>query len=484
MREPTAVAPDTMITRQAWLSLSVTTIVTFLVVVDLSAINVAFPSIREDFEVSRSQLSWVVSGYNVTVGALLLFAGRLGDSLGRRRVFLPGVVLFMLGSMFSGLAPNANLLIAARVFQATGGAITMATSFAVMLPDFPPARRSTAIGIAGAAGSLGAVVGPAFGAFLIDAFNWRAIFLVNVPLCILVLVIGPRFLRESSDPDATGRIDLFGVVIGTAAITMVMLAIVQSESRGISDPRGIALLLIGLALFPLVVKRSRTHPEPLLDLSLFRYRSYRSTNLSVMFYGLAFTSGGLAGSLALQDLWGQSIRMTGLALMPGPLVAVFISPITGSIADRFGHRWVLGLGSACCGSGYLGYLLVLDETPHIWDRFVPIGLLVGFGIGLTVATWSSAGLSDIPPAKFGVAGATFNTIRQASHALGISVVITLISLGANELDLYGYRWAWGWASGCYFISAILVVVTFPAGSSHDRALTDKTSLGTDPNRVS
>ena len=320
----------------------------------------------------------------------------------------------------------------------------------------------------------GAALLSAFGAFLIDAFSWRAIFLVNVPLCILVLVLGPRFLRESSDPDASGRIDLLGVAIGTTAVTMVMFAIVQSESRGIGDPRGLALLLIGLALFPLVINRSRTHPEPLLDLSLFRYRSYRSTNFSVMFYGLAFTSGGLASSLALQDLWGQSIRMTGLALMPGPLVAVFISPITGSIADHVGHRWVLGLGSACCGSGYLGYLLFLDQTPHIWDHFVPIGLLVGFGIGLTVATWSSAGLSDIPPPKFGVAGATFNTIRQVSYALGISVVITLISLGSNGLDLYGYRWAWGWASACYFISALLVVVTFPAGSSHERALANKT----------
>lgn len=472
MPEPTAVAPDTTITRQAWLALSVTTLVTFLVVIDLSAVNVAFPSIREDFDVSRSQLSWVVSGYSVTVGALLLFAGRLGDSLGRRRVFLPGVVIFLVGSLLSGLAPNASLLIAARVFQATGGAVTMATSFAVMLPDFPPARRSTAIGIAGAAGSFGAVVGPAFGALLIDAFNWRAIFLVNVPLCILVLVLGPRFLRESSDPDATGRIDLLGVVIGTAAVTFVMFAIVQSESLGISDARVIGLFLTGLALFPLLIKRSRTHPEPLLDLSLFRYRSYRSTNLSVLFYGLGFTSGGLAGSLVLQDLWGQSIRMTGLALMPGPLIAVFVSPITGSIADRFGHRWVLGLGCTMCGSGYLGYLLLLDETPHIWDRFVPLGLLVGLGIGLTVATWSSAGLSDIPPAKFGVAGATFNTIRQASYALGISVVITLISLGANEFDLGGYRWAWGWVAACYFVSAALVMLTFPAGSSHDRAMAE------------
>ncbi len=469
MHEFTAGAPDTTITRQAWLSLGVTTIVTFLVVIDVSAVNVAFPSIREDFEVSRTQLSWVISAYNVTVGALLLFAGRLGDSLGRRRVFLPGVGVFLFGSLLCGLAPNATLLIAARVVQAIGGAVTMATSFAVMLPDFPAARRSTAIGIAGASGAFGAVIGPVAGSFLTDAFSWRAIFLVNVPLCLIILFLGPRLLRESSDPDATGRIDLIGVVIGTTAVTLMMLAIVQSEGWGVDDPRVIGMFLLGGALLPWLIRRSRTHPEPLLDLALFRHQSYRSTNVGVAFYGLAFTSGALVGSLALQDLWGQSLRATGLAFMPGPLLAVVVSPITGSIADRFGHRWVLGIGSTLCGAGYLGYVLLMTETPHIWDQFVPLGLLVGLGIGLTVATWSSAGLSDIPPAKFGVAGATFNTIRQASYALGISVVITLISVGADEFDLAGYRWAWGWVAACYFISAIVVVLTFPSGSSHDRA---------------
>ncbi len=461
--------PDTTVSTQAWLALSVTTLTTFLVVIDLSAVNVAFPSIQNDFGVPRSQLSWVISGYNITVGALLLLAGRLGDSIGRRRVFLPGVALFMLGSLLTGVAPNAPLLITFRVIQAVGGAVTMATSFAVMLPDFPASRRSTAIGVAGAAGSLGAVTGPVIGSALIDAFNWRAIFLINVPLCVLVLIIGPRLLRESKDPEATGRIDLTGVAIGTTAVTLVMFAIVQSESWGIGDPRGVALFAIGVALFPALVRRSRSHPEPLLDLSLFAYRSYRSTNISVVFYGFAFTAGGFVTSLVLQDLWGQSIRTTGLALMPAPLIAAVLSPITGSVADRFGHRWVLGAGSFLCASGYLGYLAVLTEEPRVWDQLVPLSIPIGLGIGLTVATWSSAGLSDIPPSRFGVAGATFNTIRQAAYALGISVTITLVALGVDETDITGYRWAWVWISACYILSSVVVIVTFPSGSSHDRA---------------
>ncbi len=461
--------PDTTISRPAWLALSVTTLVTFLVVVDITAVNVAFPSIQEDLEASRSQLSWVISGYSVTVGALLLLAGRLADSTGRRRVFLPGVAVFMLGSLLSGLAPSAGLLIAARIIQAIGGATITATSVAVMLPDFPAARRSMAIGVTGATGALGGVAGPALGSILIDAYSWRAIFLINVPLCLLVLLLGPRLLRESCDPDASGRIDMVGAAVGTTSVTLIMFAIVQSESWGVADTRVASVFVVGVLLVPVLIRRSRRHPEPLLDLDLFRFRSYRSTNLAVIFYGFAFTGGWLLNSLVLQDLWGQSIRATGLALVPLPLIVVVVSPISGSVADRVGHRWVLGIGSALCGTGYACYALFLDETPHVYDRFVPLGLIVGVGVGLTVATWASAALADIPPAQFGVAGATYGTSRQAAHAVGVAVVITLMSLSTDELDIVGYRWAWIWVAACYFISAIIVVLTFPPGSSHDRA---------------
>ncbi|MCP5028289.1 MAG: MFS transporter [Actinomycetia bacterium] len=461
--------PETHVERHAWLALGVATLVTFLIVIDISAVNVAFPSMTEDLEATRSELSWVVSGYNITVGALLLAAGRFADSHGRRRVFLPGVAIFAVGSALSGLAPTAGFLIAARVLQAVGGAITMAASMAVVLPDFPPARRSTAIGFMGATGGLGAVAGPMLGSILIDLFSWRAIFLINVPISALILVLGPRLLRESSDPNATGNIDLIGVLIGTASVALVMFGIVQTEDWGIGDVRVWALVAAGVALFPLLIQRSRTHPEPLVNLDLFRFRSFASTNLSVVFYGLAFTSGFLVNSLLLQDLWGQSVRATGLALAPAPIISALVSPVSGSIADRLGHRWVLGIGSLCLASGYGAYALFLDETPQVWSLFVPLSIISGIGVGLTVATWTSAGLSDVPPANFGVAGATFNTVRQMTYALGISIAITLVAT-SDALDISGYRWAWIWNAACYTICAVVVMSTFPSGSSHDRAI--------------
>ena len=461
---------DDAIPRRAWLALSVSTTVVFLVVIDISAVNVAFPSIREDFEVSDTDLSWIIGAYNIVVGSLLMVSGRLADSIGRRKVYLPGVAIFGIGSLLCGLAPSAGLLIAARCVQAIGGSITFAAGFAVMLPEFPPTRRATAIGVSGATGALGAVVGPVVGSLLIDAFSWRGIFFVNVPLCVLVLIIGPRFLSESKDPNATGRIDRLGVVIGTASVALAMFAITQSESWGIGDPRVIVLFLVGVALMPVLIRRCRVHPEPLIDLGLFRYRSFTSTNVGVAFYGLAFTSGFLANSLLLQDVWDLPIREVGIALAPSPILAAIMSPLTGRWADRLGHRWLLGGGCIALATSYLLYVLLLDGTASVWTTFVPISLLGGVGVGMTVATWSSAGVSDVPQAQFGVAGATFNTLRQAAYGLGISVSITLIA-SASSADITtidGIKRAYVWVGAAYLASAIAVMLTFPAGSARQR----------------
>jgi len=470
MSAPTSAPVDEQIPREAWLALLVSTIVVFLVVIDISAVNVAFPSIREDFEVSASQLSWIISAYNIVVGALLMLSGRIADSVGRRKIYLPGVAIFGFGSLLCAVAPSAGLLIAARVVQAIGGSITLAAGFAVMLPEFPPTRRSTAIGIAGATGALGAVVGPVVGSLLIDLFSWRAIFWMNVPLCLLVLFLGPRLLSESRDPNATGRIDPIGVPLGTAAVALIMFAIVQSESWGVGDLRVIALFVIGLSLIPALLHRSRVHPEPLINLDLFKYRSFTSANIGVSFYGLAFTAGFLTNSLLLQEVWDLPIRTVGLALAPAPLLAAIISPITGRWADKIGHRWILGIGCTTAGLPYLLYVLLLRQDSGLWTTFVPISLLGGIGVGLTVATWSSAGISDIPPERFGVAGATYNTLRQAAYALGISVVITLIAAAGDDTTLRGVKWAFTWVAAGYFASALSVMLTFPAGSSRDRAV--------------
>ncbi|MFV0523772.1 MAG: MFS transporter [Acidimicrobiales bacterium] len=470
MDRPPAVADEpAVITRQAWLALIVTTLVFFLVVVDVSAVNVAFPSIGDDFGVPEGQLSWIISGYNVTVGALLLVSGRLADSIGRKRMFLPGVAVFMVGSALCGAAPSAGWLIGARIVQAIGGAVVTPTALAVALPEFPPAKRSMAIGLAGATGSLGGVAGPALGSVIIDLWSWRGIFFINVPICLLVLAISPRLLRESKNPNATGRIDYLGVPIGTAAIGLIMMAIVQSETAGLTDPRVVAMFIVGMALIPVMIRRSARHPEPLLELELFRYPSFRSTNAGVAFYSLAFTSGFLVNSLFLQRFWDLPISTVGQALILSPLLAAIASPLSGRLADRLGHRWILAAGSVLCALGYVGYVLLLDEDVTVWTRYVPVSVLTGLGVGSTIATWSSAGLSDVPAARFGTANATVRTTQQVFYALGISIVVTILAAGGADHPLSSYRWAWLFVIAMYLASAVVIAITFPPGSSSDRA---------------
>lgn len=459
---------DETIPTRAWMALFVSTLVVFLAVVNISSVNVAFPSIREDFGSTDAELSWIVGAYNLVLGSLLLAAGRLSDSLGRRRVYLPGVAIVAFGSMLCALAPGTWWLVAARVVQGVGGAITLAAGFAVMLPEFPPTRRSTPIGIAGAAGALGAVVGPVVGSLLIDLVSWRGVFWVNVPLCLLVIALGPRYLSESKDPEATGRIDWLGVAFGTVAVASIMFAIVQTETWGL-DIRVVGLIVFGFALAVALIRRSAVHAEPLIDLTLFRFQSFTSANIGGFFYGLGFTAGALVSSLLLQDVWDLSIRDVGLAFAPSPLLAAAVSPCAGRWADRIGHRWILFAGCLSCAVGYGSFIFAFTETAEPWSRFVPLSLFAGVGVGMTVSTWSSAGVADVPPARFGIAGATLNTLRSGAYGLGIAIVVALIATSGDTTTLLGIERAYAFIAVCYVLSAISVALTFPAGSARDRA---------------
>ena len=450
------------------MALFVSTLVVFLAVVNISSVNVAFPSIREDFGSTDAELSWIVGAYNLVVGSLLLAAGRLSDSLGRRRVYLPGVAIVAFGSMLCALAPGTWWLVAARVVQGVGGNSGSITAKPAANVIAPPTRRSTPIGIAGAAGALGAVVGPVVGSLLIDLVSWRGVFWVNVPLCLLVIALGPRYLSESKDPEATGRIDWLGVAFGTAAVASIMFAIVQTETWGL-DIRVVGLIVFGFALAAALIRRSAVHAEPLIDLTLFRFRSFTSANIGGFFYGLGFTAGALVSSLLLQDVWDLSIREVGLAFAPSPLLAAAVSPYAGRWADRIGHRWILFAGCLSCAVGYAGFIFAFTETAEPWSRYVPLSLFAGVGVGMTVSTWSSAGVADVPPARFGIAGATLNTLRNGAYGLGIAIVVALIAASGDTTTLLGIERAYAFIAVCYVLSAISVVVTFPAGSARDRA---------------
>ena len=455
--------------RRSWLALGAATAAAFMVVVDVSIVNVAFPSIQESLEASNAALSWIVSGYSITVGSFLLLSGRLADRQGRRRMFNFGLAIFALGSLFCGIAPQVEVLIAARVVQAMGGSLIMPSSLAMVLPEFPVSRRSAAIGMWGAMGALGAAFGPSIGALLIEGLGWRWIFYVNLPIASLVFAASLRLVRESRDESTEGRLDVVGVPVGTLALALIMVAIVQGEGWGYGDSRIIVFAAVGVALLPFVVWRSRSHPNPLLDLSLFSYRSFSAATASFGLYALGFVPGFLMSSLLLQNLWGLSVLEAGLGLTPGPIMASALSVPIGRMADRWGHRWLLTVGVVLCGLSYLWQLLLVGESSAYFAVFLPANIVLGIGVGLSIATFVSAAMSDIPPSQFAIANATTRTVQQVCFALGIAVVVALFSSAPSGDLLGGYQRAWFWVIAAFAASAALIMVAFPSGAASRRA---------------
>ena len=455
-----------------WPALTVATLAFFLAVADMSAVNVGFPSLAAEFGGSTTAASWVVSGYNVTVGALLLSAGRLADSIGRKRVFVPGVGLFLAGSVAAGAAPALAWLIAARVVQGAGSAAIAATALAVVLPTVPRHRRSLAIGIAGAVGSLGAVAGPALASLAIEVWSWRGIFLLNVPVGLVVLALAPRLLSESRDPGAGSRIDQLGVILGAGAVAAVMLAIVVSTEPGVGPILSLSLLIVGAVGSVAVIGRSRRHPAPVVALDLLAVPSFRSVNVAVAAWSLGFASGFLANSLFLQRHWNLPIATVGKVLVVSPLVAALVSPLAGRLADRVGHRWILATGCALCAVGYGALQFAVADDPQVWTRFAPITAIIGAGVGATVAGWPAAALSDVEPHRFGTADATVRTTQQVCYALGIAVVVTLLA-APEGAGLLAHRQAWSFIALMFGCAAVVIAATFPAGA--DRRMVGPTT---------
>ena len=334
----------------------------------------------------------------------------------------------------------------------------------MVLPQFPLARRGTAIGMWGAMGALGAAFGPSVGAILIEASGWRLIFLINVPLSVIVVVAARRLVPETRGETVTGRLDVVGVPVGVAGVALVMWGIVRSEGAGWADATVLLPIVIGLALIPFVVWRSAHHPSPLLDLSLFAQRSFSVAVAAVWVYALAFTAGFLLNSFMLQRLWGMSVLATGFALTPGPIVAAATSTLFGGLADRIGHRWLVAIGSLLTSLSYLWILALMTEEQQYLLVFLPANLALGIGVGATVAGLQSAAMSEIDSHQFASANATTRTIQQIGYAIGIAVVLTLVA----DLNLAGFRAGYTWVAVCFFISAVVMAVAYPPGSAATR----------------
>src|SRR5262249_51962153 len=323
-------------TLNPWTAHGLTSLVMFAAFLDSSLLVIAFPSIRLSFaSVSTAELSWILNAYTIVFGALLVPSGRLADQFGRKKMFLWGVAIFTLASALCGVAPNAGALIAARALQAVGAAMVMPTSLALVLAAFPVEMRAIAVTLWGAVGGLAAALGPSAGAFLIQSLGWRSAFYINLPIGLLASVLGRRLLRESRDITARALPDFVGVVLLMAAVGLVTLGIVASETWGWLDLHTVGFVAAGLLLSLVFIRRSLRVVSPALDLTLFADTNYRFANLATFLFGIAFFAMFLGNVLFLTQIWHYSTFKAGLAILPAPLTVIPISLLSGPLVSPY-----------------------------------------------------------------------------------------------------------------------------------------------------
>lgn len=432
------------ITPQSWWTLIITAAAGFMVSIEITVIALAFSDIQDSFEgTSRSTLSWIFTAYNIGVAALLLLAGWAADRYGRKKIFLIGLGVFALGSIASGLSVDAPTLIAARAVQSVGGAMQFPAGLALLLPAFPPERRGMAVGVWGATGALAAALGPTIGALLINAFGWRSVFLVNVPIALIAIVLGSRMLVESKADDIPERVDVLGVPVASVGVGLLVLAIAQSETWGFASAPTVLCVLAAIALLWIFVRRSRTHPAPLFDLELLRIRSFSVAMIGQVFFCAAFFGWFIVLPGFILDWWEYSVVKTGLALFPGPALAAVISPLAGRIADARGVKVVLTVGALCGAIGMVFHLVFTGLEPNFVLGMLMPGLFVGVAAGCSFAMLVAAAMRDVPPRRYGMGGAGRTTVFQLAIALGVAISAAVVGdpdTAADALSSQQLNW--------------------------------------------
>jgi len=426
----------------AWRVLSVAAAGVFVVFLDATVVNIAFPALSQSFpSVSRAGLSWVLNAYAVVFGALLVTAGRLADDRGRKRVFLAGLVGFAAASALCGLAPTVPLLVAARALQAVAAALLVPASLALVLPEFPASRRASAVGLWGAAGAVAAAAGPTLGALLVEGPGWRWIFYVNLPFCALAVLVGARVLREST-ARVPGRADVVGVLLVTGVFGALSLAIVQGPPWGWGSARIVATFAVSVALVPVLVARALRHPSPVLPVRLFRVRLFSVATAATLLFAAAFFALILCNVLFLTGVWHWTVLRTAVAVLPSPLLAAATAPLAGRLADRHGFRVVIVPGALSMTAAQVWFATRTTAHPSYLLNFLPGSILAGLAIGFAFSALGAAAAQALPPAQFGAGSAVGATARQLGAVLGVAVLVAVLGDPAPGDALHAFHTAW------------------------------------------
>jgi EmrB/QacA subfamily drug resistance transporter len=451
-----------MNTDRRWISLIVLCVGMLMIVLDVTVVNVALPSIQSDLQFSQSSLAWVVNAYLISFGGLLLLAGRLGDLISRRGVFLAGLALFTAASMACGLADSQAMLIAARFVQGIGGAMTSAVILGMIVTMFPePREQAKAIGVYAFVASAGGSIGLLLGGTLTQAIDWHWIFFVNVPIGIVTGLLARRLLESDRGTGFGHGADIIGAVLITAALMLAVYTIVEpAANHGWTDTRTLGLGGASLALLAAFILREARARNPLVPLRIFRSRNVSGANaiqaLTVAgMFGMFF-----AGSLYLRRVLGYDALETGLAFMPTTVIMGTLSVrYSERLITRFGARATLIPGLALVATGLLLFVRAPVHASYVTD-VLPTLVLLGAGVGISFAALMTLAMSGAGPSDAGLASGLVNTTAQVGGALGLAVLSTLAATRTHHLIADGVSDASALTSGyhlAYLIAGVLII---------------------------
>jgi EmrB/QacA subfamily drug resistance transporter len=435
-----------------------------IVGIDATVVNVALPTIGRDLGTGLASLQWVVNAYTLTLAAFILLGGTLGDRFGRRRLFMVGVAWFAAASLLCGLAPTAEVLIAARALQGIGGALLTPGSLAMIQASFAPEDRSRAIGAWSGLGGVATAAGPFLGGWLLEVASWRWVFWINLPVAVVVLALTWRHVPESRDSTAGGRIDVLGAGLGAVGLAGLTYALIEAPVRGASLVV-VAAAVLGVGALLAFVRVEQVSAAPMVPLSMFASPLFRGANLVTFFVYGAFGGIFFLLVLQLQVVAGFSPLAAGTATLPVTVLMLLLSARAGALSDRIGPRLPMTIGPLLCGAAVLLMLRIGPAASYVVE-VLPAVLVLGLGLALLVAPLTASALAAVDAQHAGVASGVNNAVARAAGLLAVAVLPSVAGLSGDDYTdptafAAGFRIAALVTAGLLCVAGLTAALTIP-----------------------